>query len=196
MEDIPKSGLEPERSLESFTHHVRQPARSATSRAEDPHDAIRSGRLQALQHGFQLANPVIKPTNPLLKATNPLLKAANPLLKAANSALKLLYPTLKLLCPALKLLYLLLSCANGSSCLYEWKTTCERFSYAAEHRAHGSIKIRGLLGLEQALGPASAGSFLPTSLPLRMEQLPLEDGDELLSQGVVESVSDRSHRRQ
>jgi len=132
---------------------------------------------------------MIKPTNPLLKAANPALKAVNPTLKAANSALKLL-------CPALKLLYPLLSCANGSSCLYEWKTTCEHFPYAAEHRVHGSIKIRGLLGLEQALGPASAGSFLPTSLPLRMEQLPLEDGDELLSQGVVESVSDRSHRRQ
>ena len=43
-------------------------------------------------------------------------------------------------------LYSLLSCANGSSCLYEWKTTCERFFYAAEHRVHGGIKIRGLEG--------------------------------------------------
>jgi hypothetical protein len=38
--------------------------------------------------------------------------------------------------------------------------------YAAEHRVHGSIKIRRLLGLTQALGPASAGPYLPTSLVL------------------------------
>jgi hypothetical protein len=99
----------------------------------------------------------MKPTNPLLKAANLALKVLCPTLEAANLALKVL-------CPALKVLYPLLSRANCSSCLYEWKTTCERFFYAAEHRVHGSIKIRGLLGLKQALGPASAGSYLPTSL--------------------------------
>jgi hypothetical protein len=81
------------------------------------------------------------------------------LLKAAN-------PALTLPCPALKPLYLLLSCVNGSSCLYEWKTASEFLPYAAEHRVHGSIKIRRLLGLTQALGPASAGPYLPTSLVL------------------------------
>src|SRR3712207_4935525 len=37
---------------------------------------------------------------------------------------------------------------------------------------------------------------LPTRPRVSMEQLPLEGGDERLGQGVVESVSDRSHRRQ
>ena len=96
-----------------------------------------------LEPGFQLANPMIKPTNALLKAAN---------------------PALTLLCPAPKLLYPLLSCVNGSSCLYERKAASELLPYAAEHRVHGSIKIRGLLGLTQALGPASADSHLPTSL--------------------------------
>jgi hypothetical protein len=102
---------------------------------------------------------VIKPTNALLKAANPALRLLCPTLKAAN-------PALTLPCPALKPLYLLLSCVNGSSCLYEWKTASEFLPYAAEHRVHGSIKIRRLLGLTQALGPASAGPYLPTSLVL------------------------------
>jgi hypothetical protein len=92
------------------------------------------------------------------------IKPTNALLKAANPALRLLCPTLKAANQALKPLYLLLSCVNGSSCLYEWKTASELLPYAAEHRVHGNIKIRRLLGLTQALGPASAGPYLPTSL--------------------------------
>jgi hypothetical protein len=81
---------------------------------------------------FQLSNLISKLANPVLTLANPVFKLANPVLKFAN-------PVLKLANLALASHFLLLSCANGSTCLYDWKTTCEVFPYATEHRAHGSI---------------------------------------------------------
>jgi hypothetical protein len=47
----------------------------------------------------------------------------------------------------------LLSCVNGSSCLYEWKTASEFLPYAAEHRVHGNIKIVDSWGLRKPSAP-------------------------------------------